>query len=101
VSEAPGFRSVGEAASAEEALEVAVGLRPEFALVAAGMPGIDGFETSRRLCDAVPGMVAVVLYDAIEPSPEVVAGSGAVAAVNVHALTADALQTLWSVHGTR
>ena len=44
-----GFETVGEAGSAEEALELALELRPGLLLVGAHMPGIDGFEASRRL----------------------------------------------------
>jgi DNA-binding NarL/FixJ family response regulator len=101
VAETPGFEGVGEAASAEEALELAVALRPPLALVAAGMPGIDGFETCRRLVTAVPGTTAVVLYAAIAPNPNVLAGSAAVAALQLDGLTPDSLQNLWEKHGSR
>ena len=55
VNATPGFEEVGAAGSAEEALDLAVTVRPGLALVAAEMPGIDGLETSRRLLGAVPG----------------------------------------------
>jgi DNA-binding NarL/FixJ family response regulator len=64
VNASPDFEEVGAAGSAEEAIELAVTLRPELALVAAQMPGIDGHEASRRLVAAVPGMVVCVLDDA-------------------------------------
>jgi CheY-like chemotaxis protein len=38
-------------------------LRPDLVLVGAGMPGIDGFETSRRLVAALPGTNVAVLDD--------------------------------------
>jgi DNA-binding NarL/FixJ family response regulator len=100
VNGAPGFDVVGEAASAEEALELAVALRPSLALVAIGMPGIDGFETSRRLVAALPSTTVVLLYTSVEPSREHVGGCQAVAAVHDRGLTSTSLRTLWNEHGT-
>ena len=98
VNGAPGVDVVGEAASAEEALELAVALRPDLALVGVGMPGIDGFETSRRLVDALPSTTVVLLFTSAEPAKDRVAGSRAVAAVHDQALTPTSLQALWSEH---
>lgn len=63
VTGTPGFHHAGEAASAEEALELALALRPALALVGAGLPGIDGRETGERLRAAVPEIVMVLLDD--------------------------------------
>ena len=70
VSATPGFDSVGEAASAEEALELAVALRPALALVALNMPGIDGRETSERLVAAVPDATVVLLDGSTSLTPQ-------------------------------
>ena len=95
VNAAPGFDVVGEAASAEEALELAVTLRPDLALVAVGMPGIDGFETSQRLVAALPSTTVVLLVTSVElPSKDKVAASQAVAAMNEQALTPPSLRDL-------
>jgi DNA-binding NarL/FixJ family response regulator len=101
VNAAPGFDVVGEAASAEEAIELAVALHPDLALVAVGMPGIDGFETSRRLVAALPLTTVVLLVTSVElPSKDKVAASQAVAAMHEQALTPPSLRDVWSEHRT-
>ena len=80
VNATPGFDEVGAAGSAEEAIDLAVTVRPDLALVAAEMPGIDGLETSRLLGEAAPETVVCILHDA---------------------LTRSSLQELWEQHRTR
>ena len=81
VSATPGFAWLAEAASAEEAIEAAVQLRPELVLVEAEMPGIDGRETSRLIEKALPE-TAVVLVSA-DGAPDLAT------------LTPGALRALW------
>jgi two-component system invasion response regulator UvrY len=57
----PGFESVGEAASGEEALEAAARLAPELVLLDVRMPGIDGIEVARRLRTTHPGTHVVLI----------------------------------------
>jgi len=57
----PGFRSVGELASGEEALAMIDELRPQLALVDVRMPGIGGIETARRIASAHPEIVVVLV----------------------------------------
>ncbi len=71
----PGFEALGEAASAEEALELALALRPRLVLVGADMPGIDGFETGQRLLASVPDASVVLLHGAAAPDRASVAAS--------------------------
>jgi two-component system, NarL family, nitrate/nitrite response regulator NarL len=85
VSATPGFTWLAEAASAEEALEAAVQLRPELVLVEADMPGIDGRETSRLLEQALPETVAVLVP--------------ADGAPDLGTLTPGALRALWERYG--
>jgi DNA-binding NarL/FixJ family response regulator len=95
VSATPGFSEIGEATTAEEALELAMELEPDLALVATGLPGIDGFETSRRLLDARPATTVVLLYSTPETDEAAVAGSGAARALHVGDLAPASLQALW------
>lgn len=99
VSGLDGFAWLAEAASAEEALESAVALRPDLMLVEVAMPGIDGLETARRLRRAVPGVVVVLVSADGAPDSDQVADSGAAAFVPKDELTPRRLRELWERHG--
>lgn len=64
-----GFSAI-PVASGEEALPVAVGDRPDAVVLDVGLPGIDGWETLRRLqsmtVTAKIPVVMVTAYDAVE-----------------------------------
>jgi two-component system, NarL family, invasion response regulator UvrY len=85
VSATPGFAWLAEAASAEEALEAAVQLRPGLVLVEVDMPGIDGRETAHLLQQALPETVVVVV--------------SADGAPDLETLTPGGLRALWEAHG--
>lgn len=61
VSATPGFVVAGEAASGEEAVEIAAELRPGMVLMDINLPGINGVEATRQIVAAHPGIVAVLL----------------------------------------
>jgi DNA-binding NarL/FixJ family response regulator len=84
VSATPGFDWLTDAASAEEALEAAIQLRPGLVLVEADMPGIDGRETARLLKQALPETVVVLV--------------SADGAPDLEALTPGGLRALWEAN---
>ena len=57
----PGFESVGEAASGEEALAAVARLAPELVLLDVRMPGLDGIEVARRLRETHPDTLLVLI----------------------------------------
>jgi len=59
--QAPDIEVVGEASSAEEALTMAPGLRPDLLLLDIDMPGLSGIETLRELAPRLPATKIVIL----------------------------------------
>lgn len=98
----PGFTSVGEFSTGEEALAAIDELRPQLALVDVRMPGIGGIETARRISAAHPEIV-VVLISVEDPVdlPSAAMSSGAVALVRKQDFGAVLLHELWATHGER
>jgi DNA-binding NarL/FixJ family response regulator len=100
LSTTPGFTSVGEVASGEEALAVIDELRPQLVLVDVRMPGMGGIETARRIGAARPDAVVVLI--SIEDSvdlPSAIETSGAVALVRKQEFGGALLRDLWAAHG--
>jgi DNA-binding NarL/FixJ family response regulator len=64
--EAKGYDVVGEAAEGGRALELARELRPEIVLMDLEMPGIDGFQATRRLVAELPGVRVVALTGSLD-----------------------------------
>ena len=56
-----GWRVVGEAANGREAVEKAIALKPDVAVVDIGMPELDGVEVTRQIREAVPNTKVLVL----------------------------------------
>ena len=101
VDATPGFTSLGEFASGEEALAAMSVLCPELVLVDVRMPGMDGVETTRRIKFTASSTV-VVLISVEERANflEDVATSGAAALVSKEDFGPDLLRNLWLVHGS-
>jgi DNA-binding NarL/FixJ family response regulator len=101
IAATPGFEQVGEAASGPEALELAADLQPDFVLLDVRMPGMDGFETARRLAGVAPhALVALISLEEL-PEPDSFAESTEVAAyLRKQELSTRKLRELWSAHRT-
>ena len=56
-----GWRVVGEATNGREAVEKAIALKPDVAVIDIGMPELDGVEAARQIGEAVPGTKVLVL----------------------------------------
>jgi two-component system, NarL family, invasion response regulator UvrY len=57
----PGFAVVGEAESGEEAVRLALELRPRLILMDINLPGINGIEATRQITTAAPDTLVVLL----------------------------------------
>jgi two-component system response regulator NreC len=56
-----GWRVVGEATNGREAVEKAIELKPDVAVVDIGMPELDGVDVTRQIREAVPNTKVLVL----------------------------------------
>ncbi|MET0685880.1 MAG: response regulator transcription factor [Solirubrobacteraceae bacterium] len=100
VDATPGFETVGEAASGEEALRLSSELHPDLVLLDVRMPGMDGLETAQRLAATEPGAVIVLIsIDDIGDIVPRARHAGAAASVRKQALCPQMLEELWAAHG--
>ena len=96
----PGFESVGEAASGEEALAAVARLEPQLVLLDVRMPGLDGIEVARQLCASHPDTVLVLI--SIEDSvdlPAAAAIAKTVPLVRKQDFGPRLLRRIWREHG--
>ena len=94
------FTSDGEVGSGEEAIKALMELGPDLVLVDADMPGLNGYETSRRLVAARPRTTVIVVHaDDEAPAAETLKAARAATGIPKAALTPSALQGLWRDHG--
>jgi two-component system, NarL family, invasion response regulator UvrY len=96
----PGFESVGEATSCQEALRVIGEVDPRLVLVDVRMPDVDGVETAMRLRESYPHVVVVLIsIDELSRVPSTVSDSGAAAFVRKQDFCPAKLRDLWESHG--
>jgi DNA-binding NarL/FixJ family response regulator len=92
----PGFELVAEAASGEEALELAASLRPDLMVIDITMPGIGGIEAARRIISRQPDAVAVLVSTYREEDlPPAAHTCGAVGYIPKEGFGPDSLRDVW------
>ena len=94
-----GFSVVGEAASGEEAVEMAAALHPAMVLMDINLPGIDGIEATRQIVAAAPDTVVIMLstYKA-DDLPSDAADCGAARYVHKEDFGPGILREIWTDH---
>jgi two-component system, NarL family, invasion response regulator UvrY len=94
-----GFSVVGQAASAEEALEQCEALHPDLVLMDIRLPEMNGVDATRLLTGRAPDTV-VVLVSTYPPEdlPWDVGGCGAAGYLRKEDLSPRALQEFWEQH---
>ena len=94
---APSFEVVGTASDGDEAVSVALRLRPDLVLLDARMPRASGFEAARRLRVELPGIPIVFLTAMRDPQLAAEAFSAGATAYILKDSTAKAFEeALWS-----
>lgn len=96
----PGFESVGEATSGEDALDAVERLHPDLVLMDVRMPGIGGAEAARRIAAAHPETVVVLI--SVEDQDELAHDArlaGVAELVRKQDFGPALLRRLWDVHG--
>ena len=73
LSQYPDVTVVGTATSGEQALELYSALRPEFVIMDVQMPGMNGFETARRLLREAADVRVLIVSAHDEPQYEAIA----------------------------
>ena len=91
-----GFEVVGEAVNGEEAVEMAVTLRPDLVLMDVQMPGIDGLEATRRimLLDRPPHVLVMSTHESGSYEAPALA-AGAIGFLPKSTFGMDALEAAW------
>jgi DNA-binding NarL/FixJ family response regulator len=97
VSAMPGFEVVGEADSADAAVEMAAAMRPSLVLMDIKLREASGIDVTRRILADLPDTVVVLVstYGA-EDLPAPAGTSGAAAYLHKEQLGPGELQAIWS-----
>lgn len=96
------FTVVGEAASGEEALELAAQLKPDIVLMDMKMPGIGGLEATSRMERRAPSARVIALTAcADDPYPNMMLKAGAKAFVTKESGMDELVQAVREVHAGR
>jgi two-component system invasion response regulator UvrY len=100
VSATPGFTAVGEASDGAAALEAVDRLHPAMVIVDVRMPGMSGLEVARRIHEADPDTVVLLVssHDLAEGAA-VARACGARAFIRKEQMRPATLRGLWTVHG--
>ena len=100
ITATPGFESLAEVGSGEDALALIDRLRPDLVLLDVSLPGIDGLETSRRLTEVRPPPLVVLISADDDPVLRDSARDyGAAGFVSKQELRPGILRALWDRHG--
>ena len=100
VSATPGFTPVGDAPGGPDALEAIHRLRPGLVIVDVRMPGMSGFELARRISEAYPEtIVLLVSSDDLPEGAAAARACGARAFIRKEDVRPATLRGLWRVHG--
>jgi two-component system, NarL family, invasion response regulator UvrY len=98
----PGFESVGEVSSGEEALGAVERLNPDLVLLDVRMPGIGGVEAARRITSSHPQTVVVLIsIEDLENLSSDARACGAAALVRKQDFGPSLLRTIWDEHGAQ
>jgi two-component system, NarL family, invasion response regulator UvrY len=96
----PGFTVVGEAESGEQAVELADSLQPSMVLMDINMPGIDGYEATRKITEAHPDILVILVSTYSQSDLAAYARlCGAGAYVHKEELAPKVLRELWDAGG--
>ena len=96
----PGFTVVGEAESGEQAVELADSLQPSMVLMDINMPGIDGYEATRKITGTHPEILVILVSTYSQNDLAADARScGAAAYVHKEELAPKVLRELWDAGG--
>ena len=95
-----GFELVAEAASGEEAVEVAQDVNPDLVVMDINMGEMDGIEATARITGAAPSTLVVLVstYE-LADLPSTARRSGAAAYLNKDELGGRALRRIWADRG--